>query len=835
MALNSINTNISAYYAQQNIGRASSSASLSVARLSSGNRIIRASDDVASLAAGTSLRTQVTSLKTALINTAQGSSLLQVADGALSQIIDILQRQKSIAVQAGAGTLDDTARGFLNQEFSQLSSEIDRLATTTNFNGVSLLDGSVFDKVSLGTAATSAGQATATINFFSSTLATGKAITFNGVAFTATVAAGATGNNFSAVPAAGVTAMVDSLVQRLNASTDTRVSGATYSRSGNALVITQDTGGGALGRSYILDVSGLGASSVNTSVIATNTTASSNIFYLQGGTEVGLGFGRTTSSGVVGDNFLSAQNQIRANQQITIPPISGGAASVSAAFVGKAITFAVAGTVSFNFITSGTTPVNVTDIVTGSTIEETLDNAVQTLRAYASLAPSATATATGAPTNDRLYVFQQLQFDRTGRQINIERLAVGNVTTAAAAPAAVSIGINVSGAGPALAGNASFSNGSATGGISTLGVNNEAFVGKISGFKADYTGTSDTVNLSISVGGIQYQSFNVNTNVAANTTVRFNSVDGGYFDVEFAANNGLSVSNQSGADSISRRLDAAFAGMTFYQKRDVSSYNGAGAILTNGSSTGSLTGTSIRLQTNSFTDVSISGINVTAPATGSPNGIIEFVVNGETYRSGDIGTVIRPNSRILLTNLADSSKQIEFFGPSVLNGDAVTNNPALAIDFSTSERALSFENALKKALGFGAGGAALNFQVGTTTTDTLSVSIGTATTEKLFGGQSINVLTQASTAAASNALETAIDIATSIRADVGALQSRFGYATNNIESSLQNQDAARGELLDTDIASESTAYATAQVQLQAGISVLAQANQLPQSLLKLIG
>ena len=834
MALNSINTNISAYYAQQNIGKASSSASLSVARLSSGNRIIRASDDVASLAAGTSLRTQVTTLKTALINTAQGSSLLQVADGALSQIIDILQRQKSIAVQSGAGTLDSTARGFLNQEFQQLSSEINRLAGTTNFNGVTLLDGSVFDKVTTNTVATSAGQATATINFLS-TLPTAKSITFNGVAFTATIAAGATGNNFSAVPASGISGMVDSLVQRLNASTDTRVSGATYSRSGNALVITQDAGGGAVGRSYLLDATGLGASSVNTTIVASTTTiATGNIFFLQGGTDIGLGFGRTTGSGVVGDNLLTVQNQIKANQQITIPPIAGGANVISTSFVGKAITFNVGGLVSFNFITSGTTPVNVTDIVVGSTIEETLDNAVQTLRAYGNLASSTVATATGAPTNERKYAFQQFEFDRSGRQINIERLAVGNVLSAAVAPLALSVGINVAGSGPGV-GTGNFSNGSTTGGIGTIGVNNAAFTGKISGFTASYTGTSDTVNLSITVGGIQYQAFNVNTNVLANTDVRFNSVNGGYFDVQFAANNGLTVIDQAGANTIAARLDAAFAGMNFYQKRDVSSYTGAGAILTNGVSTGSLTGTSVRFQTNDFSDLNITSINVQAPASGSANGIIEFVVNGETYRSADIGTVIRPNSRVILTSLTDSSKQIEFFGPAVTTNNAVVNNPALAIDFSTSDRAASFEDALKAAFGFDAGGSALQFQVGTTTTDTLSVSIGSVTTDKLYGGVSVDVLTQASSAAASAAIETAIDNATSVRADVGALQSRFGYASNNIESSLQNQDAARGVLLDTDIASESTAYATAQVQLQAGIAVLAQANLLPQNLLKLIG
>src|SRR4051812_27091612 len=118
---NSINTNIAAYYAQANITLASQLASSSVARLSSGNRIVQASDDVAGLATGASLLTQVSALKTAQTNASQGNSLLQVADGALAQIQNILQQQQSLALQAQSGSLTDVDRGFLNQQFSKLS------------------------------------------------------------------------------------------------------------------------------------------------------------------------------------------------------------------------------------------------------------------------------------------------------------------------------------------------------------------------------------------------------------------------------------------------------------------------------------------------------------------------------------------------------------------------------------------------------------------------------------------------------------------------------------------------------------------------------------------
>ena len=138
---NSINTNISAYFAQANIAKASSAASTSVSRLSSGNFITKASDDVARLSIGTSFSTTVRTLRQALVNASQGVSLLQVADGALGQVTEILQRQKTLSVQASSGNLSDSDRSFLNQEFQALTAQIDFISQTSSFNGVKLLNG----------------------------------------------------------------------------------------------------------------------------------------------------------------------------------------------------------------------------------------------------------------------------------------------------------------------------------------------------------------------------------------------------------------------------------------------------------------------------------------------------------------------------------------------------------------------------------------------------------------------------------------------------------------------------------------------------------------------
>ncbi len=147
---------------------------------------------------------------------------------------------------------------------------------------------------------------------------------------------------------------------------------------------------------------------------------------------------------------------------------------------------------------------------------------------------------------------------------------------------------------------------------------------------------------------------------------------------------------------------------------------------------------------------------------------------------------------------------------------------------------LPIPDALKEAFGATEGSSALSFQIGAAANDTLSVSIGSATATTLFAGKTLNVLTQSNATAASNQLDAALQNVTTLRASVGALQSRFNFAAANIQIAVQNQDAARAEFLDTDVATESTAYATSQVKLQAGISVLAQANQQLQNLLKLI-
>lgn len=146
-----IATNTAANSALIYLNKNSRDQSSSLAKLSSGSRIVRASDDAAGLAVGASLKADITTLKQAAVNSVQAQSVLQTADGALSRVGDILQRMKSLTAQAISGSVDSTSRGFIDQEYDQLKAEAIAIGTNTNFNGTKLLDGNFNATNNVGT------------------------------------------------------------------------------------------------------------------------------------------------------------------------------------------------------------------------------------------------------------------------------------------------------------------------------------------------------------------------------------------------------------------------------------------------------------------------------------------------------------------------------------------------------------------------------------------------------------------------------------------------------------------------------------------------------------
>ncbi len=135
-------TNVPSLTVQRNIASTQKDYNRSLARLSSGQRIINSSDDAAGLSISQNLEAEVRGLKQAVRNANDGVSFVQTAEGSLNEVSNILIRLRELGVQAGSDTIGDEERGFLNKEYESLKAEIDRIAKVTNYNGRSLLDGS---------------------------------------------------------------------------------------------------------------------------------------------------------------------------------------------------------------------------------------------------------------------------------------------------------------------------------------------------------------------------------------------------------------------------------------------------------------------------------------------------------------------------------------------------------------------------------------------------------------------------------------------------------------------------------------------------------------------
>ena len=133
-----VRTNVASMMAAGSLGRTNKALTQSLSRISSGPRISKAADDAAGLGVATNLETSVVSTRQAMRNTNDGISIIQTAEGAANEVTDILQRMRELAVQSSSETLDDDERSYINDEFTELSEEVSRIANVTEFNGVSL-------------------------------------------------------------------------------------------------------------------------------------------------------------------------------------------------------------------------------------------------------------------------------------------------------------------------------------------------------------------------------------------------------------------------------------------------------------------------------------------------------------------------------------------------------------------------------------------------------------------------------------------------------------------------------------------------------------------------
>jgi flagellin len=153
-----INTNLAANNTYRNLNATQNDLSKSLEKLSSGLRINRAADDAAGLSISEGLRSQVGGLTVAARNAQDGISVVQTAEGGLTEVHSILQRVRDLAVQAGNDSNNADARGAIKTESDALGDELNRIAASTNFNGINLLDGTADLTFQVGAGSTAASD-----------------------------------------------------------------------------------------------------------------------------------------------------------------------------------------------------------------------------------------------------------------------------------------------------------------------------------------------------------------------------------------------------------------------------------------------------------------------------------------------------------------------------------------------------------------------------------------------------------------------------------------------------------------------------------------------------
>lgn len=182
-----IGTNVSSLVTQRALAETQKDSSVALERLSTGLRINSAKDDAAGLAISNRLTAQINGLSAAVRNTNEGVSMLQVADGAMAEITENLQRMRELAVQSANGTNSTADQTALNTEFSSLTSEINRIATSTKFNGNTLFSGSYTAAIQIGADSTTSSTdnaitlgSSSLINAATTSLGSGSVATGNG-------------------------------------------------------------------------------------------------------------------------------------------------------------------------------------------------------------------------------------------------------------------------------------------------------------------------------------------------------------------------------------------------------------------------------------------------------------------------------------------------------------------------------------------------------------------------------------------------------------------------------------------------------------------------------
>lgn len=764
MALTVI-SNFAANVAHRNLSVSDGDATQSLARLSSGKRVQTAKDDAAALAIGSRLRAEVAAIQAARVNAGQAASMLQIADGAMSQIDDILVRLKTLSIQAGSSQFGSVERGLIDAEYQQLLLEIDRIAKDTEFNGANILDGGELNELVLASDPGLDGIPTIQLD---SSVDPEAVFQYSYNAAGEILSVTKLGVNGVTTNTPGDFVTDDLTDNNLAIAYDPSVaSDATFSYSYAAateqLTVTNIT----TGEASTIDISAAFDNAFGAAATAVPSGESLDVTFGTLGVTVTLtqNFDTTTNLALPTDIVDSASSQYTLGASSVTYPAGLSAAAVTAlngVLTGGQLTLAMTAaggaTVAANaaanlaFGVDGGTPGNLNvasaNLVAANSLQIYIDVDGDTVpeTQIASIDTSNVAHVANGTT-------ETLAIDFNQRNFNTQ-------TTTATSDQTVQIDLTESldtaaGTGQNLAFD------------ETLDVDIEQFGVTLTldkGFDraVSVTTTTGTVGTTLPTGV-------TNASFAPNAGFLTADVYDALLNLGFDSTTGIGYDSTTGVLS----LQATETGnaVTLDGLAGLSYGFGDGNNSNNQVGTGSTTDLTIALPDGSTV---LLGTLTGTYANGAPDGAL--------------GTIDIQLGRGVFSNQVDPNAIVTEFTFRIGTGDQPQDSVVLQID-------------------------AVNV-----------TAIGLA-------GSTVSTEEQANTA--SQAISDAVATLNRARANVGALQNRLDIAAANLAVSEENTEAARSQLIDLDVAQEITNLTSKQILVQAGVSVLSQANQLPQNLLRL--
>ncbi|MDW7675276.1 MAG: flagellin [Bacillota bacterium] len=789
-----INNNIMAMNTHRQLGANQANGAKSLEKLSSGLRINRAGDDAAGLAISEKMRAQIRGLNQAQRNAQDSISLIQTAEGALQETQSILQRMRELAVQASNDTNVTVDRTEIQKEMNQLSSEINRIGSTTEFNTMKLLDSS------LEYTAATAGKLTAG----------------NTISGPITITSTATAGNVTADTAISAPVEIQSGSQTAGSVTGTVniTDGFNMDASNNELTVTVGsvTKTISMAVNNYTDATGAGFEQFKTDLQAALDGAFGANIVTVGDDGSIAGAIDATAGSAIGSTDISAGFDLAATSNELTLTVDGEEVTVALAandYTGDAATFATDLQTAINAATGIAVDVVVSiDGTSGGLL--------------------ITSGSTGADSKVEILGGNMTAQVGTFASTDGQDAQDGGLITLTA----VTDGENVSIDGGNMAGSVFYD---AAGGVETLA--------SITTIESETTAANNTLTfdldgsaVSITLADNTYADADalitqINTQLAAGSHAATASNDGSGKIVITSNDTGASstIANIAG----SAASDLGFNGTEAY----VDGENANNQFTVNVDGAGAVTAT---LQDGVYSDLNVLASAV-ASAINTASSADDVTVSVQDSKlvveSGSTGAT----STISVSAVADNNGLAELGLDGTNTTTDGVNQQATELKFQ-----IGANNAQSMSLSITDMRAqALNI-TGDTSNATITASDGAVAsfvaTENVTNGTnntnvefSLDVSTADKASAASSVIQDAINAVSSERSKLGAFQNRLEHTISNLGTSSENLQAAESRIRDVDMAAEMMQFTKNNILQQAATAMLAQANQAPQSVLQLLG